>query len=62
MTQSATMECCSLVVPAGKEQPRVEKGRDFPKPPGETGKELRLESRPFHPVHVAKAPQEYICS
>lgn len=56
------MECCSLVVPAGKEQPRVEKGRDFPKPPGETGKELRLESRPFHPVHVAKAPQEYICS
>lgn len=38
MTQSATVETCSFMVPAGKEQPRMEKGRDFPKPPVRQGK------------------------
>lgn len=57
MTQSATMASCSLMVPTGKKQPRVERGRGFPKPLHEVRKEPRLESRPFLPVHEAKDPR-----
>lgn len=42
------------MVPKGKEQPRVETGRDFPKALGKAGKGLRLEPRPFFPAHVDK--------
>lgn len=59
MTQSATTKSCSLLKPIGKGQPREGKGRDFPKPLGGTGQELRLESRHCLPVPVAKDPQAH---